>query len=80
MNSIPVTKFKAECCRVLEQISATGESIVVTVRGKPIAMICAVPKTERQPWKLGMFEHLVTIVGDVMLPFDEPWDTEWEPA
>ena len=36
---IAVSKFKAECLGLLEEISQTGEELVVTKRGKPLARV-----------------------------------------
>ena len=39
MRTIPAGKFKAECLALLDEVAATGETIVVTKRGKPVARV-----------------------------------------
>ncbi|MBX7135228.1 MAG: type II toxin-antitoxin system Phd/YefM family antitoxin [Fimbriimonadaceae bacterium] len=74
MISVTVTDFKARCLRILDEVSKTGESVTVTKRGKPIAVV-APPKAESgQPYRLGLFAGRATIRGDLV----EPLDVEWE--
>ncbi len=44
MKSIAVTDFKAHCLGLLEDIARTGEPLLVTKRGKPLARI--LPSTD----------------------------------
>lgn len=39
MKSIAVSEFKAHCLSLLEDVARTGEPILVTKRGKPLARI-----------------------------------------
>ena len=39
MKPIAVTQFKARCLSMLEAVARTGESFVVTKRGKPLARV-----------------------------------------
>jgi len=39
MRTIPATRFKAECLQLLDDVAESGETIVVTKRGKPVARI-----------------------------------------
>jgi prevent-host-death family protein len=38
-RTIPASQFKAKCLALLDEVAATGESIVVTKRGKPVAQV-----------------------------------------
>lgn len=46
MRSIAVSRFKAECLALLQEVAETGEELVVTKRGTPIARVS--PSTSRQ--------------------------------
>ena len=35
-KQIPVTQFKAQCLSLLEQVSKSGQPLVITKRGKPL--------------------------------------------
>jgi prevent-host-death family protein len=36
---IPVSEFKARCLALLDEVSETGVTLVVTKRGKPVARV-----------------------------------------
>ena len=75
METIPISKFKATCLAVLKKVKRTGQPILVTRFGEPVAEI--VPpspgKTER---KLGTMEGTGKILGDIISPACE--EDEWE--
>lgn len=39
IRTIPAGEFKAKCLALLDEVAETGEEIVVTKRGKPVAKI-----------------------------------------
>lgn len=41
-RTIPASEFRAKCLALLDEVAATGETLVVTKRGKPIAQIVPV--------------------------------------
>ena len=53
---VGAAKFKAECLALLDHVAATGEEIVVTKRGKPVARVVPV---EEPPPLLGSGRILV---------------------
>jgi len=42
MNS-PAAVFKVECLKLMERVAETGESIVITRHGKPVAQLAPIP-------------------------------------
>ncbi|MBW2337861.1 MAG: type II toxin-antitoxin system Phd/YefM family antitoxin, partial [Deltaproteobacteria bacterium] len=38
-ETIPISKFKATCLRLLDNVNKTGKSIIVTRNGEPIALV-----------------------------------------
>ncbi len=73
MRSIPIADFEINPAEVLETVAATGEEVVVTKAGKPIARIEPVPSSEHCP-TLGAMRGSMTIVGDIVAPLDpEDW-------
>jgi prevent-host-death family protein len=67
MKTIAITEFKAQCLALLDDVARTGQPIVVTRRGKPLARVV--------PHGAGAAAHpqdslvgTVTILGDVMSP------------
>jgi prevent-host-death family protein len=74
MRSIPAARFKAQCLKLLDEVSQTGETIVVTKRGKPVAKVEPV---EEPPSLKGSVTFLVSD-EELIQPILEPWDVERE--
>ncbi len=74
VRTIPAGRFKAQCLRLLDEVAETGETIVVTKRGKPVARVEPV---EAPPSLQG---SVVYHVDDEELLFStgESWDAERE--
>ena len=67
MRSIAITEFKAQCLGLLENVARTGEALVITKHGKPLARV--IPSRESGARYLQQsLAGTVTIVGDVMEP------------
>ena len=73
---VTISKFKATCLSLLGSLKDTGRSILVTRRGKPVALITP-PSNPKKPesW-LGMFQSEGKIVGDVISPVIK--ENQWE--
>ena len=68
---ISASQFKARCLGLMDHVAATGEVLVITKNGQPVAELhpCA---SARRSSPFGL--HLaVEIHGDVMSPIDAPW-------
>lgn len=39
MRTIPAGEFKTHCLSILDDVAETGETVVVTKRGKPVARV-----------------------------------------
>ena len=48
MRTITATEFKAKCLQLLDQVQRTGEDLVISKRGKPVARVVA--ERESKPW------------------------------
>jgi prevent-host-death family protein len=77
MEEIAISKFKATCLAVLERVRKTGEPIVVTRFGQPIARI-EPPAPPAKRIKLGGGVGTMTIHGDIVGPITDISD--WEAA
>ncbi|MCC7366621.1 MAG: type II toxin-antitoxin system Phd/YefM family antitoxin [Dehalococcoidia bacterium] len=47
VRTIPAGEFKARCLALLDEVAETGEHIIVTKRGRPVAEISP-PRTPRK--------------------------------
>lgn len=66
------SRFKAECLAILDEVAATGTSIVVTKRGKPVARVTAV---EPPPSLRGSVTYHVSD-EELIAPLEDRWDAE----
>jgi prevent-host-death family protein len=72
VRTIPAGQFKAQCLRLLDDVAETGETIVVTKRGKPVAKL---EPLEPPPSLKGSVTFLVSD-EELMKPILDPWDVE----
>lgn len=75
-ESVSISEFKATCLAVLDKVRRTGQPILVTRRGEPIAQVIPPPPVETRPSWLGLLQSTGTIVGDIISPAASP--EEWE--
>jgi prevent-host-death family protein len=69
---VKASEFKAKCLALMDEVERTGEAVVITKRGKPVAEL--VPSRARRRNPLGIWADSVAIAGDVMAPIDVEWD------
>ena len=48
MKTISATEFKARCLHLLDVVHSTGEDLVISKRGKPVARVVA--ESNAKPW------------------------------
>ena len=68
MQTIAISKFKARCLAILEEVRRTGEPVRVTRFGKPVAEIVPPVPSEDEgegEW-MGRWRGEMRIVGDVV--------------
>ena len=72
MRTIPAGRFKAQCLRLLDEVAETGETIIVTKRGKPVARLDPI---EEPPSLKGSVIYLVDD-DELFFSTGETWDAE----
>ena len=65
---IAISKFKAECLSLLEEVSKTRTPLRVTRRGKPLADVIPASSEEGERSWIGSMSGSVDIVGDIISP------------
>ncbi len=75
---VPAGKFKATCLSLMERVAATGESIVITKRGKPLARLVPMPDDRTNP-RSGYGSGKGTILylapdSEVLAPLPVTWN------
>ena len=69
-RTIAAGKFEAECLALLDRVARTGESLVVTKRGKPVAKVVPVGAQRKRRSLRGSAK----VHGDIVGPFFEDWE------
>ena len=70
-SEIKASVFKATCLKLIDSVAASGEEVIITKHGKPLAKL--VPF--RQPPQLyGLFKGRMQFLGDVVAPIDVDWE------
>ena len=67
MREIAISKFKATCLAVLEDVQKTRRPIRVTKFGKPVAEVVPLKPEPRKSW-LGCMAGTADILGDIVGP------------
>jgi prevent-host-death family protein len=65
---MPISQFKARCLAVLARVQRTGEPVLVTRFGEPIAEIIPPSPPPRPARWLGSFRESGRVAGDVVAP------------
>ena len=74
MEPIKASEFKAKCLKLMDQVAETGETLVITKNGRPVAELR--PVTKRVDTLFGAHKGLIEIKGDIIAPLDEDWEAE----
>ena len=72
-TQVPAGEFKAHCLQLMNEVAATGQALVITKRGKPIAKL--VPIESGEP-EFGCMKAKTRIVGDIISPIGEHWNAD----
>ncbi|MGE0447732.1 MAG: type II toxin-antitoxin system Phd/YefM family antitoxin [Vicinamibacterales bacterium] len=77
VNYVGAAQFKATCLELLDRVRESGEDIVVTKHGKPVAKV--VPYAEEKPRRtkfIGSMKGTVLRYDRPLDPLDEVWDAD----
>lgn len=71
-KTVKASEFKAKCLQLMDEVAASGETVIITKHGKPVARLMP---TETRPKSIfGALKGQVRIVGDIISPLDVEWD------
>jgi prevent-host-death family protein len=70
-STIPAGEFKAKCLKLLDEVAAKRETLVITKRGRPVAQVMPVPAKDKI---VGSMKGSVLWMGDIISPIDVEWD------
>ena len=76
-RQIPAGEFKAKCLKLMDEVRETGEELVITKHGKPVAKLVPIAEEVRMPL-FGCLKGSVKILGDIVSPaLEEDWEEKW---
>ena len=74
MKTVTASNFRANCLKLLDDVAETGEPIVITKHGEPVARL--VPLQRKPKSLIGAHEGQIEILGDIVAPIDVAWDAD----
>ena len=76
MKQIPISKFQATCLAVLHRVKRTGEKVLITKRGLPVAQVVPPPPPPPpRESRYGCMKGTARELGDIVEPVAEK---DWE--
>jgi len=69
---IKASEFKAKCLKLLDNVSETGEEIVITKNGRPVSRL--VPYRQPVTSLFGLHANVIRIEGDIVKPVEDSWE------
>ena len=74
MQIMQASKFKAKCLALMDQVARTGEAILVTKNGRPVAELRP-HRGPRAKSLIGLHKGRIKIRGDIVSPVGtELWE------
>ena len=76
-RTMKAAEFKAKCLKLMDEVAESGEDIVITKRGRPVARLTPY-RTTRGQW-FGRDRDIIEIHDDLIDPVDVEWEAEANP-
>tara|TARA_Y100000758_G_scaffold286927_1_gene237997 strand:+ start:4324 stop:4536 length:213 start_codon:yes stop_codon:yes gene_type:complete len=68
MEIVIASEFKAKCLKIMDEVAATGEPVIITKHGVPVAQL--IPEVQKPETLFGALQGSVIILGDIVGPID----------
>lgn len=72
VRTFTASEFKAKCLKIMDEVAESGERVVITKRGKPVAELSQARELRKPIF--GSMRHTMKIIGDIEAPLDVEWD------
>ena len=72
MRTVSAGEFKAKCLTLMDEVAESGDAIVITKRGRPVAQLGPVVVKRRTIH--GAMKGRIRILGDVIAPIEDRWE------
>ena len=73
-RTIPITQFRNQCLRLMDEVKATGGTLIVTKHGRPVAAV--VPVVDERSTSIIGWSSEIRLGDDLTEPATPP--DEWE--
>jgi prevent-host-death family protein len=76
-RTIKVSEFRTKCFVILDRVARTGDEVVITKNGKPVAKLVphrAARRKTGRPKAQGLLKDRLFITGDIISPIYDAWD------
>ena len=74
-RTIPAGKFKAECLKIMDEVKRTKQSLIITKRNHPVAILSPIEEKKETPL-FGFMKGTMHIKGDIIKPIEEKWNAD----
>ncbi len=72
MITYKASEFKSKCLKIMDQVAETGEGVLITKRGVPVAEL--VPLRNVPETIFGVDKGSIRILGEILAPIDVEWE------
>lgn len=72
IRTVKASEFKAKCLKLMDEVAASGEELVITKNGRPVSRL--VPFQVKPKSLFGLHRESLTIEGDIVSPLDVDWE------
>lgn len=73
-RTIKASEFKAKCLKLMDEVAASGDEIIITKNGRPVSRL--VPYREKPKSLFGIDRGRIEILGDIISPLEVEWEAE----
>ena len=73
-RTIKASDFKARCLKLMDEVAASGEEIVITKNGQPVSRL--MPYRGKSQMTFGRNRDHIRILGDIVEPMPAEWFEE----
>ena len=70
-RTMKASEFKAKCLKLMDEVAESGEEIVITKNGRPVARLA--PYRERPKSLFGVDRGRIQVLGDIVSPMPAEW-------
>jgi prevent-host-death family protein len=74
MKTIMASEFKSKCLKIMDEVAASGEEVIVTKNGVPVGKF--VPYRRKPKSLRGLHSGQVRTNDDLVAPSGESWEAE----